>query len=73
MAYFHSDGFSLRENLLYAAIQVFMPFYFFPLLADPFAMAASKALETIGKTLQAQYEKWQPRVGIFLLCIGVRC
>ncbi|KAK9279802.1 hypothetical protein L1049_013484 [Liquidambar formosana] len=28
---------------------------------DPFAMAASKALETIGKTLQAQYEKWQPR------------
>ncbi|ONK77089.1 uncharacterized protein A4U43_C02F2990 [Asparagus officinalis] len=28
---------------------------------DPYSMAASKALETIGKTLHAQYERWQPR------------
>ncbi|KAL6002962.1 Regulatory-associated protein of TOR 2 [Asimina triloba] len=28
---------------------------------DPFSMAAPKALETIGKTLLAQYERWQPR------------
>lgn len=28
---------------------------------DPFSMAAPKALETIGKTLHAQYERWQPR------------
>ncbi|KAJ6816602.1 regulatory-associated protein of TOR 2 isoform X1 [Iris pallida] len=28
---------------------------------DPFSMVAPKALETIGKTLHAQYERWQPR------------
>ncbi|GLD93241.1 hypothetical protein PINS_up001833 [Pythium insidiosum] len=28
---------------------------------DPFSMPAQKALETIGKTLQSQYERWQPR------------
>ncbi|XP_068341289.1 regulatory-associated protein of TOR 1-like [Pyrus communis] len=28
---------------------------------DPFAMAPQKALETIGKTLSQQYERWQPR------------
>ncbi|KAK6943403.1 Raptor, N-terminal CASPase-like domain [Dillenia turbinata] len=28
---------------------------------DPFSMAAPKALETIGKTLHSQYERWQPR------------
>ncbi|XP_010256971.1 PREDICTED: regulatory-associated protein of TOR 1 [Nelumbo nucifera] len=28
---------------------------------DPFSMAAPKALEMIGKTLHAQYERWQPR------------
>ncbi|ONK61806.1 uncharacterized protein A4U43_C08F33770 [Asparagus officinalis] len=28
---------------------------------DPYSMAAPKALETIGKTLHAQYERWQPR------------
>ncbi|XP_011623063.1 regulatory-associated protein of TOR 2 isoform X1 [Amborella trichopoda] len=28
---------------------------------DPFSMAAPKALETIGKTLHAQYERWQPK------------
>ncbi|TMW63135.1 hypothetical protein Poli38472_002076 [Pythium oligandrum] len=28
---------------------------------DPFSMPAPKALETIGKTLQSQYERWQPR------------
>ncbi|KAJ6818131.1 regulatory-associated protein of TOR 2 isoform X1 [Iris pallida] len=28
---------------------------------DPFSMVATKALETIGKTLHAQYERWQPR------------
>ncbi|KAI3968326.1 hypothetical protein MKW92_052315 [Papaver armeniacum] len=28
---------------------------------DPFAMAAPKALDTIGKSLLAQYERWQPR------------
>ncbi|KAM1038344.1 hypothetical protein ACFX13_033774 [Malus domestica] len=28
---------------------------------DPFSMAPQKALETIGKTLSQQYERWQPR------------
>ncbi|KAK9734343.1 hypothetical protein RND81_04G133000 [Saponaria officinalis] len=28
---------------------------------DPFSMAPQKALETIGKTLSAQYERWQPK------------
>ncbi|THU65455.1 hypothetical protein C4D60_Mb05t03810 [Musa balbisiana] len=28
---------------------------------DPYSMAAPKALETIGKALQVQYERWQPR------------
>ncbi|KAH7672543.1 Regulatory associated protein of TOR protein [Dioscorea alata] len=28
---------------------------------DPFTMAAPKALETIGKALHTQYERWQPR------------
>ncbi|XP_050383493.1 regulatory-associated protein of TOR 1 [Argentina anserina] len=28
---------------------------------DPFSMAPTKALETIGKTLSTQYERWQPR------------
>ncbi|KAL7169522.1 hypothetical protein ACSBR2_034536 [Camellia fascicularis] len=28
---------------------------------DPFSMAPQKALETIGKTLSLQYERWQPR------------
>ncbi|XP_030481186.2 regulatory-associated protein of TOR 1 isoform X2 [Cannabis sativa] len=28
---------------------------------DPFSMAPQKALETIGKNLSAQYERWQPR------------
>ncbi|CAN1277091.1 Regulatory-associated protein of TOR 1 [Linum perenne] len=28
---------------------------------DPFSMQPSKALETIGKTLNLQYERWQPR------------
>ncbi|XP_030481187.2 regulatory-associated protein of TOR 1 isoform X3 [Cannabis sativa] len=29
---------------------------------DPFSMAPQKALETIGKNLSAQYERWQPRI-----------
>lgn len=28
---------------------------------DPFSMAAPKALDAIGKTLHAQYERWQPK------------
>ncbi|VFQ79514.1 unnamed protein product [Cuscuta campestris] len=28
---------------------------------DPFSMAAQKALETIGRTLNQQYERWQPK------------
>jgi regulator-associated protein of mTOR len=28
---------------------------------DPLSMQPAKALETIGKNLQAQYERWQPR------------
>uniref|UniRef100_A0A0E0BYN2 Raptor N-terminal CASPase-like domain-containing protein n=1 Tax=Oryza meridionalis TaxID=40149 RepID=A0A0E0BYN2_9ORYZ len=31
------------------------------LQADPFSMAPPKALETIGKTLHSQYERWQPK------------
>ncbi|XP_050935928.1 regulatory-associated protein of TOR 1-like isoform X7 [Cucumis melo] len=31
------------------------------LVADPFSMAPQKALESIGKTLSVQYERWQPR------------
>jgi len=34
-------------------------------MADPFSMAPPKALETIGKNLSTQYERWQPRVTIF--------
>lgn len=30
--------------------------------ADPFSMAPQKAIETIGRTLNQQYERWQPRV-----------
>ncbi|KAJ4841471.1 Regulatory-associated protein of TOR 1 [Turnera subulata] len=30
-------------------------------LTDPFSMPPQKALETIGKTLSIQYERWQPR------------
>ncbi|KAK9122695.1 hypothetical protein Sjap_012297 [Stephania japonica] len=33
----------------------------FVCFADPFSMPAPKALETIGKALLAQYERWQPR------------
>lgn len=35
------------------------------MFADPFSMAPQKALETIGKTLSTQYERWQPRVRTF--------
>lgn len=35
---------------------------FFHLLSDPFSMAPPKALETIGKALHTQYERWQPKV-----------
>lgn len=28
---------------------------------DPFSLPPQKALEAIGKSLQAQYEVWQPR------------
>lgn len=31
--------------------------------ADPFSMAPQKALESIGKSLSCQYERWQPKVG----------
>lgn len=36
----------------------------FCLLVDPFSMATQKALESIGKTLTSQYERWQPKVGM---------
>lgn len=50
---------------------------------DPLAMPSQKALETIGKNLQAQYERWQPRAKYKMhldpttedmkkLCIGAR-
>lgn len=29
---------------------------------DPFSMTPPKALDTIGKSLRAQYERWQPRI-----------
>jgi hypothetical protein len=35
-------------------------------LTDPFSMAPQKALETIGKSLSIQYERWQPKVRKFL-------
>lgn len=31
---------------------------------DPHALPPPKAVDTIGKTLQMQYERWQPRVRI---------
>lgn len=34
-------------------------------MADPFSMAPPKALETIGKNLSTQYERWQPRVMLY--------
>lgn len=30
-------------------------------LLDPLSMSPPKALETVGSTLQKQYERWQPR------------
>lgn len=35
-------------------------------LVDPFSLAPQKALETIGKNLSQQYERWQPRVRRYL-------
>jgi hypothetical protein len=35
--------------------------------ADPFSMAPQKALELIGNSLTSQYERWQPKVGMFSL------
>lgn len=32
--------------------------------SDPLSTTSSKALDAIGKNLQAQYERWQPRVRI---------
>ena len=37
-------------------------FVFTRLHADPYSMQPQKALDTIGKNLQAQYERWQPKV-----------
>lgn len=31
---------------------------------DPHALPPPKAVDTIGKTLQMQYERWQPRVRV---------
>ena len=50
---------------------------------DPLSMQPAKALETIGKNLQAQYERWQPRAkykmhldptsdDVKKLCLGCR-
>lgn len=33
-------------------------------VSDPLSTTSSKALDAIGKNLQAQYERWQPRVRI---------
>lgn len=30
-------------------------------ILDPLSMSPPKALETVGSTLQKQYERWQPR------------
>ena len=38
-----------------------------PLPPDPSSLQSQKALETIGNTLQAQYERWQPRVSSILV------
>ena len=38
--------------------------------ADPLSMSSSKALDAIGKSLQSQYERWQPRVRmVFVLSL----
>ena len=34
-------------------------------MVDPFSMSAQKAIEAIGRNLQAQYERWQPRVWMY--------
>lgn len=39
-----------------------------PFFSDPFSMLPPKALESIGKTLHSQYERWQPKVKNFLPC-----
>lgn len=36
--------------------------FFFFCFSDPFSDSPQKSLERIGKALQAQYERWQPRV-----------
>lgn len=35
-------------------------------LTDPLAHNPQKALDIIGNALQQQYEKWQPRVRLFV-------
>jgi hypothetical protein len=37
--------------------------------ADPLSTTSSKALDAIGKSLQAQYERWQPRVRVVFVMI----
>lgn len=39
---------------------------------DPYSLPPSKAVDAIGKTLQIQYERWQPRVCIKILKINLK-
>lgn len=67
---------SRRKSLLLSLLQSNnwrrMSFHFCNILSfnlslftDPFSMPPQKALETIGKTLGLQYERWLPKVRCF--------
>ncbi|GMP48970.1 hypothetical protein CsSME_00016132 [Camellia sinensis var. sinensis] len=46
---------------LFNVMKVFMPFYFFLLLADPFSITTATVNKTIGNSLLGQYKRWQPK------------
>lgn len=49
-------------SFLTISIHSYHLFMYFAPSTDPFSMAPQKAIETIGRTLNQQYERWQPRV-----------
>jgi hypothetical protein len=59
---------SLFQKFSWLEVFYFLQFIYSTMFADPFSMAPQKALETIGKTLSIQYERWQPKVRTFFAC-----
>lgn len=48
------------SNFCQPAITLILALFFS--ISDPYSMPPQRALETIGRTLFEQYEKWQPKV-----------